>query len=101
MRHIFQCGPAELVTGAQGLDGAYHSFLTTKPRGISGPKVLNHIIKAAAQKGRMLVLLSDFVGLSITQLKDLCRLTPELRIILVAVRSPSRQLQHINRNDIW
>ena len=59
---------------------------------------MNHIITAAAQKGRMLVLLSDFVGMSITQLKHLCQLAPELRIILVVVRSTSSQLRQISRN---
>jgi hypothetical protein len=84
VRHIFQCGQTETAMGSHGLQVAYQDFLSTRPL-LDGPKVLDQVIKAASTKGRVLVVLSDFVGIDVKQLQRLCEKDCQLRIILVGL----------------
>ena len=93
VRPIFQCGQAETVSGSDGLQMAYTSFLSTKPHLGDCPTTisLDCAIHAASNRRApiLVVLLSDFESMDIIQLLRRCEAKPELRVILVAMRQPS------------
>ena len=108
VRPIFQCGPEETVSGSDGIQGAYLSFLSTKPHlgGSSNTNgsatsaattttsiALDCVIQAASQKQArvVVVLLSDLLGFDAPKFLRHCLSKPKLRVILVTMREHSHK----------
>ncbi|KAI2502599.1 Copine [Fragilaria crotonensis] len=105
VRPIFQCGQLETVSGSDGLQMAYMSFLSTKPQFGDCPitKALDCAIHAAfnRQAPMLVVLLSDATSMDIAKLIQRCEAKPELRVILVTMRRQTfQQDSHVTGENV-